>query len=63
MKRNIKYWAPFIIILLVIGFKVQANNNDTIACTMDAKLCPDGVTYVGRSGPKCEFQALSLIHI
>lgn len=25
------------------------------ACTMEAKLCPDGVTYVGRSGPKCEF--------
>ncbi|MFA6446058.1 MAG: hypothetical protein WCW14_02295 [Candidatus Paceibacterota bacterium] len=25
-----------------------------IACTMDAKMCPDG-TYVGRSGPNCEF--------
>ncbi len=25
-----------------------------IACTMDAKQCPDG-SYVGRSGPKCEF--------
>jgi hypothetical protein len=25
-----------------------------VACTADAKLCPDG-TYVGRSGPKCEF--------
>lgn len=24
------------------------------ACTMEAKLCPDG-TYVGRSGPNCEF--------
>lgn len=24
------------------------------ACTMEAKLCPDG-SYVGRSGPKCEF--------
>jgi hypothetical protein len=25
-----------------------------IACTMEAKICPDG-TSVGRSGPKCEF--------
>ncbi len=25
-----------------------------IACTLDAKICPDG-TSVGRSGPKCEF--------
>lgn len=24
------------------------------ACTMDAKQCPDG-SYVGRSGPQCEF--------
>lgn len=27
---------------------------DPVACTMDAKMCPDG-TYVGRSGPNCEF--------
>ena len=27
-----------------------------VACTMDAKLCPDG-SYVGRTGPKCEFKA------
>lgn len=25
-----------------------------VACTMEAKQCPDG-TYVGRSGPNCEF--------
>lgn len=25
-----------------------------VACTMEAKLCPDG-SSVGRSGPKCEF--------
>lgn len=28
-----------------------------IACTMDVRLCPDGVTYVGREGPNCEFAA------
>ncbi len=27
-----------------------------VACTMEAKQCPDG-SYVGRSGPKCEFAA------
>ncbi|HCS78848.1 TPA: hypothetical protein DIV55_03825 [Patescibacteria group bacterium] len=27
---------------------------DGVACTMDAKLCPDG-SSVGRTGPNCEF--------
>jgi len=27
-----------------------------VACTMEAKQCPDG-SYVGRSGPNCEFTA------
>lgn len=27
------------------------------ACTMEAKVCPDGETYVSRSGPNCEFAA------
>lgn len=26
----------------------------TVACTADAKLCPDG-SYVGRTGPNCDF--------
>ncbi len=26
----------------------------TVACTQEAKLCPDG-SYVGRTGPNCEF--------
>jgi hypothetical protein len=30
------------------------NQNQT-ACTEEAKICPDGVTAVGRSGPNCEF--------
>jgi len=30
--------------------------NNQVACTMEAKLCPDG-SSVGRSGPKCEFIA------
>jgi hypothetical protein len=27
---------------------------EPVFCAMDAKLCPDG-SYVGRTGPKCEF--------
>lgn len=36
----------------------STNPTDTepVMCTMEAKLCPDG-SYVGRSGPKCEFAA------
>lgn len=30
------------------------NLEKSFACTMEAKLCPDG-SYVGRTGPKCEF--------
>ncbi|MEK7639282.1 MAG: hypothetical protein AAB388_03935 [Patescibacteria group bacterium] len=29
---------------------------DPVACTMDAKVCPDG-SYVGRVAPNCEFAA------
>lgn len=28
--------------------------SEPVICTMDAMMCPDG-SYVGRSGPKCEF--------
>ncbi len=35
----------------------QTENTDRkIFCTQEAKLCPDG-SYVGRTGPKCEFAA------
>lgn len=30
------------------------DQSDLIACTMEAKLCPDG-SSIGRSGPDCEF--------
>ncbi len=32
------------------------NQTEPVACTMEAKLCPDG-SYAGRTGPKCEFAA------
>lgn len=31
-----------------------AEDAESVACTQDAKLCPDG-SYVGRTGPNCEF--------
>jgi hypothetical protein len=29
---------------------------EPVVCTLEAKLCPDG-SYVGRTGPDCEFAA------
>jgi hypothetical protein len=34
---------------------VVVEETETVICTMDAMMCPDG-SYVGRSGPKCEFK-------
>jgi hypothetical protein len=35
-----------------VGF--SRGEGGAVACTMEAKICPDG-SSVGRSGPKCEF--------
>ncbi len=42
--------------LSVLAFKLKDTlvQKPPVACTMEAKLCPDG-SYVGRTGPKCEF--------
>jgi hypothetical protein len=52
--------AIAIIALILIGtgtyFFIRKSNPAPVACTMEAKLCPDG-SYVGRTGPKCEFSA------
>lgn len=45
----------FLIAFLIGGFVIGKNNsNKPVACTLEAKICPDG-TNVGRTGPKCEF--------
>jgi outer membrane murein-binding lipoprotein Lpp len=36
--------------------KTTGQTPQITACTMDAKACPDG-SYVGRTGPNCEFAA------
>lgn len=56
-----------LVIILVIGLGGFFYRNvmeqepvpEPIACTMDAKMCPDG-SAVGRSGPLCEFTACAL---
>lgn len=40
--------------LMEDGVINDTSNDGMVACTMDAKMCPDG-SYVGRQGPKCEF--------
>jgi len=32
------------------------STEEPVVCTAEAKLCPDG-SYVGRSGPNCEFKS------
>lgn len=41
----------------IVGYRLSRMDSgpeEQIACTMEAKLCPDG-SYVGRTGPMCEF--------
>lgn len=43
--------------LLFFGTAVPAYALSPVACTMDVKLCPDGVNYVGRDGNRnCQWQ-------
>jgi|GEM_PF-3303255 len=46
--------SPVVIPDQVSGPYVNTPEEELVACTMDAQMCPDG-TYVGRSGPACEF--------
>ena len=42
-------------IFIMQSWQQQKNVKDNgVVCTQEAKLCPDG-SYVGRSGPNCEF--------
>lgn len=52
-----------VILLVIAGLVYYFTGSDNslpggeqIACTMDARVCPDG-SYVGRTGPNCEFAA------
>lgn len=53
MKKNLFIFTC--VVLLAAGCqKVSAPTSEPVACTMEAKQCPDG-SYVGRTGTKCEF--------
>lgn len=46
----------FIAAMIYLGLSIIGGNKpEQTACTMEAKLCPDG-SYVGRVGPDCEFE-------
>ncbi len=59
---NMKSLIAGIVVILVIGIagfmyrnvSERTGQPQPIACTMEAKVCPDG-SSVGRSGPACEF--------
>lgn len=57
--------AAVILIIAVIGVIVWPkffDRQEKVFCTQEAKQCPDG-SYVGRTGPKCEFTACPQINI
>ena len=56
MKGRVLIISVVVIVVAIVGIFVWVRffGEKSIACTMEAKLCPDG-SYVGRTGPKCEF--------
>lgn len=51
---------PYILWVSFAGYLTYSfwalNGGEPTYCTQEAKLCPDG-SYVGRTGPQCEFSA------
>ncbi len=57
--KHINYIFAIIVALSLAGALAlflfnRENREEGIACTMDARICPDG-TAVGRTGPNCSF--------
>lgn len=59
-----KYQILIIVAIFVCGIGSYAlfagGKNNTVACTQEAKICPDG-SSVGRTGPDCEFTQCPLV--
>ncbi len=55
---NKKILLGLVVLIILIGgvlyFNKDTNNSGNLACTTEAKICPDG-SSVGRTGPNCEF--------
>ena len=47
-------WVSFAGYLNYSIWQLNTSDSGQVACTQEAKLCPDG-SYVGRTGPNCEF--------
>jgi hypothetical protein len=56
--KKILFFIPllFLAIFFINSFKVKTTQAQEVACTADAKQCPDG-SFVSRTGPNCEFEA------
>lgn len=65
MFNNKVFVFVFIVVVFILGGLLyiynpepaeykNPNEKEPVACTMEARLCPDG-SYVGRTGPNCEF--------
>ena len=48
--------AVVLVVAVVVTITSNQDDGDIIACTQDAKICPDG-SAVGREAPTCEFVA------
>jgi len=64
--KNKKVLVVILVIVLLGGgmYFIWSKSLDRpggVACTLEAKLCPDG-SYVGRTGPNCEFSACQKIN-
>lgn len=60
MQKMVLGLVSLVALLFGAGFwylNSRSTPSEGVACTQEAKLCPDGVTYVGRQGPNCEFAA------
>ncbi len=64
MKKIFTFTILLVVLIVAVSFifkfKTLSTENSkpaVVGCTLEAKMCPDGVTYVGRQGPNCEFQA------
>src|SRR3989338_11536019 len=62
-----KIIAIILLMLVCIGGILYFYNKNTsvaepVFCTQDVKLCPGG-SYVGRTGPKCEFSECPIIQV
>ncbi len=62
--KSLFFGIVLILLVGLVGFfyrnvTEQSHTPEPVACTMDAKVCPDG-SAVGRSGPSCAFAACPL---